>query len=85
MWSDSGGQVAREPCPPPEQGSLWTPPTPSPWRSRPGCRKGHRTGFLLRTQRGCSILLNLFKSGWSPEGESGSSIFIKSSINTLPL
>lgn len=60
-------------------------PHPLPHRSRPGREKGRRTGFLPRTQRGCSVLLNLFKSGWSPEGESGSSIFIKSSINTLPL
>lgn len=40
--------------------------------------------FSPRTERACFVL-NLFKSGWSPGGANGSSVFIKSAMKPLPL
>lgn len=41
---------------------------PLPERSRPGCGNTPNR-FLPRTGVACFVLLNLFKSGWSPGGE----------------
>jgi len=68
-----------------QEGSLLTVPLPCREGQTELQKRGHRTGFLPRTERGCFVLLNLFKLGWSPRGENGSSVFIKSTINTLPL
>lgn len=61
------------------------PPAPLPsWEEQTALAKRTQDRLSPKDRKGprCSQFV---KSGWSPGGENGSSIFIKSTINTLPL
>lgn len=64
---------------------VFPPPPPRPREEQTWLQEQTQNRFLPRAGRGRLVLLNLSKSDWSPGGENGSSIFIKSPITTLPL